>query len=109
MYPLVVIVSGYIGNVNFEVSPSLFPSWKELIPQIVFFMVIEDTFFYWSHRLLHTPLFYSIIHKQHHEYTNTIGIASEYSSPIDFILTSVLTSAIGPLLLKDCHITTLYM
>lgn len=30
-----------------------FPSHLECIVQILFFMVIEDTGFYWTHRLLH--------------------------------------------------------
>lgn len=108
LYPLVIILAGCLGDITFETSPELFPSYKTLIPQIIFFMIVEDTCFYWSHRLLHSSYLYSKIHKQHHEYINTIGIASEYSSPIDFVFTSVVTSGIGPLIL-NCHIFTLYM
>ena len=36
--------------------------------QMVFCMMIEDMTFYFSHRFLHLPGIYSIIHKIHHEH-----------------------------------------
>lgn len=46
--------------------------------QMLFCMLVDDTWFYWGHRLLHTKLFYKHIHKQHHRFTQPIGISALY-------------------------------
>ena len=43
-------------------SPSIFT----MAYQIAIFFVLEDTWHYWSHRALHTPRLYKMIHKIHH-------------------------------------------
>jgi sterol desaturase/sphingolipid hydroxylase (fatty acid hydroxylase superfamily) len=49
------------------------------IPQIclnVFcFMFLADTWFYWSHRILHKPVFWRIIHYYHHSYIDTTAFS----------------------------------
>lgn len=57
-------------------------------------MLVEDTLFYWSHRILHRPSFYWI-HKHHHEYHQTIGFASQYVHPIEYILSGTIPSSLG--------------
>mmetsp|Transcript_18838 Transcript_18838/g.18815 ORF Transcript_18838/g.18815 Transcript_18838/m.18815 type:complete len:318 (+) Transcript_18838:31-984(+) len=110
-----LIVVPLVASPSYFIEPSIvtsieaFPTWKQLIPQTIFFMLVEDTTFYWLHRLLHTPRFYGAIHKKHHEYINTIGIASEYAHPLEFAFGNLLPAAIGPLLLGNCHIYTIYM
>ncbi len=39
--------------------------------------------FYWTHRILHHPVMYKRFHKQHHEYTGTIGFAAEHAHPFE--------------------------
>ena len=40
----------------------------------------NEFLFYWLHRVCHTfPILYQNIHKQHHEYKETIGFAAEYA------------------------------
>lgn len=46
--------------------------------QIFVCIMVDDTLFYWSHRLLHHPKIYGMIHKKHHTFKHTIGIAVEY-------------------------------
>jgi len=71
-------------------------------------MIVEDTSFYWLHRLFHTPRFYKLIHKKHHEFINTVGIASEYAHPLEFAFGNLLPSGLGPMLLGNCHIFTIW-
>ena len=63
-------------------------------------MIIEDTLFYWLHRLLHVPFFYKLLHKKHHEYNNSVGIAASYAHPFEYLLTSLLPTVMGPVILS---------
>jgi len=90
-----------------SMQKSDFPSSWEIIFQTIFFMICEDCTFYWSHRLLHMEFFYNRIHKQHHEFNNTISVGAEYCHPLEFIFGNVITTNSGPLLLgKRCHFVT---
>lgn len=40
--------------------------WAYFFLSIFLMLVIDDTYFYWTHRLLHHPLFYRRVHKVHH-------------------------------------------
>jgi len=55
------------------------PSVGLLLGQVVFGMMVADTLFYWFHRTLHTKFLYQRVHKQHHEFTTTMSLASEFS------------------------------
>jgi len=87
-----------------------FPTLKETIGQIIFFMLCEDFLFYWIHRILHHPKLYPHIHKKHHEYTVSVSIAAEYAHPIEFILGNIIPSIAGYKILgTQVHICTVVM
>lgn len=62
----------------------------------------NDFGFYWTHRMLHTKLLYSTVHKQHHEFKGSIGIAAEYAHPIESLVSNILPS-IGGVTFFGCH------
>jgi sterol desaturase/sphingolipid hydroxylase (fatty acid hydroxylase superfamily) len=64
-----------------EVSGPI-PSAGSIALQFLLFMVVNDTLFYWSHRLLHHRLIYKYIHKKHHTFKVNIGIAARYAHPV---------------------------
>jgi sterol desaturase/sphingolipid hydroxylase (fatty acid hydroxylase superfamily) len=66
---------------------------------IAFFF--NDTMFYYTHRILHTKALY-FLHKQHHKYAGTMGIAAEYANPIESIFSNIIPS-IGGVVLFGCH------
>lgn len=108
--PLSAMIPTLLDAAKLEVDPAYYPSSFELIWSITFFMIIEDTVFYWLHRLLHTRFFYKNIHKKHHEYKITISIAAEYANPIEFIFGNLLPTSVGPLMLGSrCHVMTWYL
>ena len=80
--------------------------------ELVVFLVIFDTMFYYSHRLLHTGRFYKY-HKvkqqvarqrlisptqSHHSWRAPIAAATAYGHPVDFLLHCVLPVAMGPVM-----------
>lgn len=84
-----------------------FPSLITLLVDVLCCAIVEDTLFYWSHRLLHEPLLYKHIHKRHHEFRVLKGmsIASEFTHPVESLLGNILPVIAGPVLLNS-HLAT---
>lgn len=61
-----------------------------------------------AHRTLHHPLLYGRIHKVHHAYRRSIGLASEYAHPVEFVCANMVPFSAGPLLL-GAHYWTIGM
>jgi sterol desaturase/sphingolipid hydroxylase (fatty acid hydroxylase superfamily) len=91
-----------------QFSPQDFPTLFTVISQILIFMLIEDFLFYWSHRALHTPILYRIIHKKHHEFKVLSGysLASEYTHPIESLFGNIIPTIAGPVF-TTTHLYTL--
>ena len=81
---------------GFSTSVPFPPIWK-MVYQILIFFLLEDTWHYWNHRLLHWGPMYKHIHKIHHQYSAPFGMAAEYASPIEVMLLGAGT--VGPPLL----------
>jgi sterol desaturase/sphingolipid hydroxylase (fatty acid hydroxylase superfamily) len=73
----------------------------------VFAHETNEWLFYWCHRLLHTKWMYARIHKQHHEYIGSMGIAAEYAHPVEYILGNILPTLFGFILVGKFHPLTL--
>jgi len=71
------------------------PGSGTLMGTLAFCMICEDVTFHFVHRFMHWRVIYPYFHKVHHTYQTTIGIAAEYSHPVDFILGSLLPSSIA--------------
>lgn len=52
---------------NLQVDSGSLFCRKEVVPQIVFYFILEDFVFYWGHRILHTKWLYQHVHSVHHE------------------------------------------
>ena len=60
---------------------------------------VDDALFYWSHRAMHESRWlYKHVHRQHHQFVHTVGLAVEYAHPAEDLANAVATMA-GPLLL----------
>jgi len=84
------------------------PGFSTVIWQLVLSIFMEDFFFYWSHRLMHLPFLYKRVHKIHHEFKNTIHIASVYTHWFEFILGNFFPMMMPLIMLGErLHVTTL--
>lgn len=99
----ITIVLNYRTLARFDWLPydsESVPEWTTVAWHIAVFMVIEDTLFYWSHRMLHHPAIYKHVHKKHHETKVTVGLASEYAHPFEFVVSNAVPFAAGPILFR---------
>eukprot|EP00043_Microstomoeca_roanoka_P010756 m.101957 g.101957 ORF g.101957 m.101957 type:complete len:289 (-) comp14995_c2_seq1:950-1816(-) len=72
-----------------------FPDLWTSIAHLLVAVVTEDTLFYWAHRGLHHPRIYKYIHKQHHEFHASKGIAAMYAHPVEEFLANFLPTFSG--------------
>lgn len=73
-----------------------FPSVPEVLSQCLTFALLNDTLFYWSHRMLHTKFLYGLIHKKHHAFHVVVGPAAVYANPFENAL-GLVTTLCGPI------------
>jgi methylsterol monooxygenase len=91
---------------NLEVTRDL-PSFVLTMRDLIFCLVCQEIFFYYTHRLLHHRLFYWL-HKQHHEIKTPSSITAKYSRFLEHALANVFSAFIGFKIAK-CHISTAYL
>lgn len=81
------------------------PTFERILIEFFVFNIVEEIFFYYSHRILHHPKFYARFHKKHHEWTAPIGITSVYCGPLEMVVSNLFPAALGPLLMRS-HLFT---
>lgn len=89
-----------------------FPSYSTVLLQLAAFFVMEDTWHYWGHRLLHHPYLYKRVHKQHHKYAAPFGLTAEYAHPIEVAFTgtgTVGSPVLWAALFGNVHLVTVML
>ncbi len=85
-------------------SDQPWPSVVEVVWQLAAFILLQDTIFYWSHRVLHWPRLFRAIHVKHHTFRHVRGHASEYSHPVETVAN--LVAFMVPAILLKAHLLT---
>ena len=106
-YALIFYLIAYYFTSEFVHAEKL-PTFNRLIYELLFIILIEEIFFYYGHRLLHTRFFYKRFHKVHHEWTSSIGVVSIYCHPVEHIMTNIFPVILGPLLMQS-HIMVIWL
>jgi sterol desaturase/sphingolipid hydroxylase (fatty acid hydroxylase superfamily) len=80
------------------------PSLLEVGWQLLVLILLQDTMFYWSHRLLHRPKLFRAIHAKHHTMRHVRGHSAEYAHPVENLANVV--AFMGPAILLHVHLLT---
>jgi sterol desaturase/sphingolipid hydroxylase (fatty acid hydroxylase superfamily) len=97
-----------LKKMGYSAAAADFPSAWKMLWQLLIFMMVEDTLFYWGHRLLHRPEIYAHIHKVHHAFTFSVSIAAVATHPIEYTISNVVPFVAGPTMLGS-HCATIYV
>ncbi|KAJ5924358.1 hypothetical protein N7466_008545 [Penicillium verhagenii] len=83
------------------------PGAVEFARDFLISLLLRETMFYYSHRLLHVPYLYRQIHKKHHKFTAPIALAAQFAHPIEHIFANALPISLPPQLLRS-HVLTFW-
>ena len=64
--------------------------WVYFFLSIGIMLIIHDTYFYWTHRLLHTKWLFKKIHVVHHKSNNPTPLAAYSFHPLEALLESLI-------------------
>ena len=81
------------------------PGVMQTLAHFALCIVIHDTAFYWTHRMMHTPLLYRTVHKRHHAFSVNHAIAVEHAHVVESIVANLFPMFLPCVLLK-VHGTT---
>lgn len=88
-----IVFAGYSGwtriYVRFEQH-----GWGWYLASLALMILIHDTYFYWTHRLMHRPRLYRFFHHTHHLSTSPTPWAAYAFSPAE----AMVQAGIGPLI-----------
>jgi methylsterol monooxygenase len=80
-------------------------SWSTALRDLFVCIAVNDTGFYWGHRVLHWGPLYTHIHKKHHEYKAPTSEASEWAHPIEDLFVNIAPTVLGGLVMGS-HLYT---
>jgi sterol desaturase/sphingolipid hydroxylase (fatty acid hydroxylase superfamily) len=103
LIPLLYYILNYFGHLDIH-GPR--PSFLIIVYQLILFILSEDTIFFWTHYLFHTPWLYQAIHKKHHVYKQPTGVVSVLSDPFEGVQNQLAIWFL-PVILKEKHLFTL--
>jgi len=92
VYSVVMTITYYLfqtGNSNLELNPTHY-NLLEIVFTVTILMIVHDTYFYWTHRLLHFGLLNKHIHRTHHLSNQTTALTSLRFHPIEAFIEALI-------------------
>lgn len=100
---LVVLPMSLIGYplltaAGFSSGVAELPTVSTFVAQFIFFNVLEDALFYWTHRLFHVQTMFRLFHYKHHSFFYPYSLAGGEAHPVEFVLCFTLPIILPPIL-----------
>jgi sterol desaturase/sphingolipid hydroxylase (fatty acid hydroxylase superfamily) len=73
----------------------------QILIQLVGLFVTHEIWYYYSHRILHSKLFYKY-HKTHHEWQTPIASIVFYTHPVEHVFLSIMSGYFGEFICYFC-------
>ncbi|KAL2004559.1 hypothetical protein VTN00DRAFT_3444 [Thermoascus crustaceus] len=108
LHALQLFLAAKVGREGSYRVEAALPSREEFVRDFILCLLLREAMFYYSHRLLHRPIFYSKIHKLHHRFTAPIALAAQYAHPIEHIFANALPISLPPQILGS-HVLTFWV
>lgn len=83
----IVFALGFGKHTHFYWNPAE-RGWAYFVLSIFLMMVIQDTYFYWTHRFMHRRSLFRWFHRTHHRSTNTNPWTTYSVSPLEAVVDS---------------------
>lgn len=64
--------------------------WVWLLLSIAIYLFLHDTYFYWTHRLMHRPRVFPVVHKVHHESRQPTPWAGFSFHPLESVVGAII-------------------
>ena len=84
------------------------PNLATFLYHIIAIALVQETSFYYLHRLLHHGQIYRTIHKLHHYWQAPIAIAAIYCHPVEHFVANLFPVLLGPFLMGS-HRSVLFV
>eukprot|EP00128_Syssomonas_multiformis_P008607 Colp12_sorted_trinity150504_noHs@21905 len=84
--PMILGTYSFTKMFNIPYGYDAMPHWYILLAQAFGCLVIEDTWHYFVHRLMHHPKLYKYVHKVHHHHQTPFSMTAEYAHPIETVV-----------------------
>jgi len=88
-----VVYAAYSGWTQIYIDVDQF-GWGWFVLSIGVMIVVHDAYFYWTHRLMHHPLLYRMLHHTHHRSVSPTPWAAYAFSPLE----AAVQAGIGPVI-----------
>lgn len=92
----------YLQRLGMHPLDAQLPSVQNIFFTFCLAYLVNCFGFYWAHRTFHAKALYAYFHKQHHEFSGSIGIAAEHAHPVEQVFANMLPT-LGGVVFRGTH------